>query len=108
MPDLLTTASTMMCPHGGSVIATPGPTRASAGAPVLRDSDTFTILGCPFPLTGPPHPCVSVNWVVTAERVKHSGDFVLNESSVGLCIAGDETPQGSVLILATQPQVSGL
>jgi hypothetical protein len=108
MPALLTTASTMMCPHGGTVIATPGSTRASAGAPVLRGSDTFTIVGCPFPPTGTPHPCVSVNWVVTAQRVKHGGDFVLDEASVGLCVAGDQAPQGTVLILATQPQVSGL
>ena len=36
------------------------------------------------------------------------GDFVLDEASVGLCVAGDQAPQGAVLILATQPQVSGL
>ncbi len=108
MPALLTSASAMMCPHGGTVIATPGSTRASAGSPVLRGSDTFTIVGCPFPPTGPPHPCVGVNWVLTALRVKHGGDFVLNEASVGLCVAGDQAPQGTVLIVATDPQVSGL
>jgi hypothetical protein len=98
----------MMCPHGGTVIATPGSTRASAGAPVLRGSDTFTIVACPFPPTGTPHPCVSVDWVFTSMRVKHGGDFVLTESSVGLCLAGDDARQGMVLVLATQPQVSGL
>jgi hypothetical protein len=108
MPALLTSASMMMCPHGGTVIATPGSIRASADAPVLRGSDTFTIVGCPFPPTGTPHPCVSVNWVFTAQRVKHGGDFVLTESSVGLCLAGDQAAQGTVLVLATQPQVSGL
>ena len=108
MPALLTSASTMMCPHGGTVIATPGSTRALAGAPVLRGSDTFTIIGCPFPPTGTPHPCVSVNWVQTALRVKHGADLVLNEASVGLCVAGDQAPQGTALIAATQPQVSGL
>jgi hypothetical protein len=104
----LTTASTLMCPHGGTIIATPGSTRASAGAPVLRGSDTFTIVACPFPPTGTPHPCVTVNWVLTAQRVRHGGDFVLNETSVGLCVAGDQAVQGTVQILATQPQVSGL
>ena len=108
MPALLTSTSMMMCPHGGTVIATPGSIRASADAPVLRGSDTFTIVGCPFPPTGTPHPCVSVNWVFTAQRVKHGGDFVLTESSVGLCLAGDQAAQGTVLVLATQPQVSGL
>jgi hypothetical protein len=108
MPALLTAASTMMCPHGGSVIATPGSTRAAAGSPVLRGSDTFTIAGCTFQVSAVLHPCVSVNWVQTATRVQHAGDFVLNEASVGLCVAGDQTPQGTVLIAATQASVSGL
>jgi hypothetical protein len=108
MPALLTVASTMMCPHGGSVIATPGSTRAAAGSPVLRGSDTFTIAGCTFSPGGALHPCVSVSWVQTATRVQHAGDFVLNEASVGLCVAGDQTPQGTVLIAATQASVSGL
>ena len=108
MPALLTDASTMKCPHDGSVIATPGSTRAAAGNPVLRGSDTFTIAGCTFSPGGGLHPCVRVNWIQTATRVKHAGDFVLNEASVGLCIADDQTPQGTVLITATQASVSGL
>jgi hypothetical protein len=107
MPALLTSASTMMCPHGGSVIAAPGSARADAGAPILRASDSFTIAGCSFAPGGTLHPCVSVNWQVTATNVKHGGDVVLNESSVGLCIAGDQAPQGTVLISGTQQQVSG-
>ena len=108
MPALLTTASVLICPHGGSVIATPGSTRASAGAPILRGSDSFTIAGCSFAPGGALHPCVSVNWIVTATRVRHGGDFVLNQSSVGLCIAADQTPQGAVLINSTQAQVNGV
>jgi hypothetical protein len=107
MPALLTAASSMMCPHGGTVMATPGSTRASAGAPILRGSDTFTIVGCAFAPGGVPNPCVSVNWVVTANRVKHGAALVLNQSSVGLCIAGNQAPQGTVLINSTQAQVSG-
>ena len=108
MPALLTAASTMMCPHGGTVAATPGSTRATAGALVLRGSDSFVIAGCIFAPGGAAHPCVSVNWMVTATRVKHAGDFVLNEASVGLCVAGDQAPQGTVLIMATQAKASGL
>jgi hypothetical protein len=108
MPALLTQASTMMCPHGGTVTAIPGCMRAQAGgAPVLRMSDTFIIAGCSFaPVV--PHPCVTVQWVQGATRAKHGGDFVLNEASVGLCLAGDQAPQGTVLIVATQPRASGL
>lgn len=108
MPALLTASSTLMCPHGGTVMATPGCTQANAGSPVLRGSDTFTIAGCPFVIGTAPHPCVSVNWVQTATRVKHGGDLVLTEASVGLCIAGDQAPQGTVLITAAQAQAGGL
>ncbi len=76
MPALLTVASSMMCPHGGTVTATPGATNALAGAPVLRGSDTFIIAGCSFQVSGVPSPCVSVNWVQTAQKVKHGGALV--------------------------------
>ena len=107
MPALLTASSTMMCPHGGTVSAIPGATQAQIDAPILRGTDTFTIAGCPFVIGVVPSPCVSVQWVVTAERVQHAGDPVLNEASVGLCLAATQAPQGTVLIVNTQPDVSG-
>lgn len=108
MPALLTANSTMMCPHGGTVTAVPGSTKAVADAPVLRMSDTFTIAGCSFAIGPVPSPCVTVQWVQSAQRVQVDGDFVLNESSVGLCQAATQAPQGSVLIAVTQPTVEGL
>jgi len=109
MPALLTAASVMMCPHGGTISATPGATNATADASILRGSDTFTIAGCSFTLPGPvSSPCVSVNWVQTATHLKHGGDFVLNEASVGLCLAGTQAPQGTVQVSTTQSKVSGL
>jgi hypothetical protein len=108
MPLLLTQASTMICPHGGTVTAIPDSARASAvGAAVLRATDTFIITGCTFAPVSP-HPCVTVDWVVTAQRVRHSGDLVLTEASVGFCVAGDQARQGVVMIAATQPRDSGL
>ena len=108
MPALLTPSSTMMCPHGGTVTAIPGSTRAMAGgAPAVRASDTFIIAGCSFAPVAP-HPCLTVQWVLTALRIRHGGDFVLSESSIGLCLAGDQAPQGVVMVVATQQQVSGL
>ena len=107
MPALLTTASTLMCPHGGAVMASPGATRAKADAVLVRGSDSFSITGCPFVIGGSPHPCVTVNWVVTASRVKHGGDFVLTDASVGLCVAPDQAPQGCVVVAVTQPRVKG-
>ncbi len=106
MPGLITTASTLMCPHGGTVTGTPGATKATADAVVLRATDTFTIAGCTFSTAAGPSPCTIVQWTTPATRVKHSGDFVLNEASVGLCIG--PAPQGAVMVSATQSQVSGL
>jgi hypothetical protein len=108
MPAILTIASTMMCPHGGIVTAIPGQTRAAAGAPILRGSDTFLVAGCPFAIGPDYSPCLTVQWVQTATRVQAGGDFVLNEGSVGLCLAATQAPQGAVLILQTQPRSSGL
>lgn len=110
MPALLNTASVMMCPHGGSVQAVSSNTRANiGGAFALRMTDTFIIAGCPFVTpAGVPHPCVQVQWVQTALRSKAVGDFTLTEASVGLCVAPDQAPQGTVLIVSAQPQVSGV
>ncbi len=50
--------------------------------------------------------CTIVQWTVGSGRVQHGGDFVLDESSVGLCIG--PAPQGTVIVAATQSKVSGL
>jgi hypothetical protein len=99
-----------MCPHGGTVTATPSSVavQVQGAGPVLRGTDTFLVAGCPFTIPGVgPSPCTTVSWQVTATTVKGGGDFVLNESSVGLCLAATQAPQGTVLISSTQPQVSG-
>ena len=88
--------------------AIPGQSRATAESPILRGTDTYTIAGCPFSIGPDYSPCVSVQWVQTATRVQAGGDFVLNESSIGLCLAATQAPQGTVLILQTQPRAEGL
>ena len=109
MAGLLTTSSVLMCPHGGTVTATTSNARAkAAGSFILRATDTFLVAGCPFVVAGSPHPCVRVQWVQAAARSKAVSDFTLTQDSVGLCAAGDGAVQGTVLISATQPRVSGL
>jgi hypothetical protein len=104
----LTTSSILMCPHGGQVQAVTSNTRAKAGGDfMLRASDTFTIVGCPFVVGIPPHPCVRVQWVQPSERTQVMSDFALTEESVGLCVAADMAVQGTVQVLFTQPRVSG-
>jgi hypothetical protein len=89
-------------------MAIPGQTQAVADAPVLRMSDTCTIAGCAFMIGPVPSPCLTVQWVQAAARVQAGGDFVLNEASVGLCLAATMAPQGAVLIANTQQIASGL
>jgi len=108
MPGLLNSSSVMMCPHGGLVQAITSNTRSKgAGDFFLRMSDTFLISACPFILGLVPHPCVQVQWVQPAVRGKAGGDFALTEASVGLCLAADMAPQGTVQIVFTQPRVAG-
>ena len=108
MPNLLTVSSVMMCPHGGQVQAVSSNARAKAARDfLLRPSDTFTIIGCPFNIAGAPHPCVQAQWVMPDLQSKAAGDFTLNEASVGLCLAADMAPQGTVLIQWAQAKVSG-
>jgi hypothetical protein len=108
MANLLTAASVMMCPHGGTVNAISSNTKVkAAGSYLLRSTDTFLIVGCPLNVAGAPHPCVQVQWVQTALKSKAIGDFNLTINSVGLCVAADQAVQGTVLINTAQPKVSG-
>jgi len=109
MAGLLNTSSVMMCPHGGTVSVVSANTRVmAAGDPVLRASDTFLIAGCAFVIGIVPNPCVQVQWVQPVTESQVLSDFNLSEESVGLCVAGDMAVQGTVLIVSTQPQVSGI
>src|SRR3954465_6196539 len=99
MAGLLNSSSVLMCPHGGKVTAISTNTRVKAAADfVLRQSDTFTIVGCTFSAGPTPHPCVRVQWVQPALRSQAVSDPTLTEQSVGLCIATDQAAQGTVLI----------
>lgn len=109
MPKLLTTASVLMCPHGGTVQIVSQNTVTKAMAAVALATDTFTIVGCPFVLGIPPHPCVRVEWQVTTQKVTVNGKAALNQASVGLCMAADNAPQGTVVISSPgQMKVDGL
>jgi hypothetical protein len=110
MAQFLTTASILQCPHGGMVTATTTNVATQAGGDyVVRSTDTFLIAGCTFTLpAGTPHPCMTVQWVSSALANQVMSDNVLTESSVGLCLAADQTPQGPVMISSTQPMVGGV
>jgi hypothetical protein len=107
--NALTSASSLSCPHGGTVTIVPSNRRASAaGAFIATMADSFVITGCPFQLpTSPPtpSPCIRVQWTVTDRRVT-AGAPTLSLSSQGICISVLGPPQGPVIVNATQTKVS--
>jgi hypothetical protein len=106
--NTLTSAASLSCPHGGGVTITPAQSRAKAdGDFIATAADTFMVSGCPFQLpTVPPtpNPCLTVQWIVTDERVQ-AGAPTLSLSSQGLCISALAPPL-PVLIESTQEKVS--
>ncbi|HWB84005.1 MAG TPA: hypothetical protein VG675_07685 [Bryobacteraceae bacterium] len=108
MPQLLTTSSTLMCPHGGTVTIVTANSKVRMGGDfAAMASDQFLIAGCTFNVAGGPHPCVTVQWVQTAQRSKVLQNPTLNTASTGLCVAADQAVQGAVQIVVTQQRVSG-
>jgi hypothetical protein len=111
MAALLTTASTLQCPHGGTVSIVSGNTQVQAGAALALATDTFTISGCPWQIVvgagTVPHPCVSVKWTVINQKTTVNGTPTLSQDSKGLCLAADQVPQGPVSVVMTQALASG-
>jgi hypothetical protein len=108
MGGLLTDSSVLMCPHGGTVqiVTTDSKVQAASGF-VVRSSDTFTIVGCPFTVGTAYHPCATVEWVLPSLRSKAVGDSTLTEDSIGFCQAADEAVQGLVQIVLAEARVTG-
>jgi len=108
MIPILTTTSTVMCPHGGQAQLLTANTEAKVdGAPMLLQTDVHPILGCPFTPVAY-SPCVSIRWVTAATQTTVRGTPVLLQSSVGLCLNAAQLPQGSALILQVQQRAKGI
>ncbi len=109
---ILTTASTLMCPHGGQVQLSTSNSQANIqGSPALLLSDRHSVSGCPFQIpigTGTkPQPCTTVQWLVGASQTKVGGVPVLLQSSVGLCLSAEQIPQGPPSVVQVQQVVKG-
>jgi hypothetical protein len=96
-----------ICPHGGQVNDIPTTPRVTVSfLPVAVLGDVCPIVGCAFVLpSGTPHPCVLTNFVTPALRVFILGRPALLQTSVGLCVAPDQAPQGPPGVLVNQPRV---
>jgi outer membrane protein OmpA-like peptidoglycan-associated protein len=99
---LLTVASTLLCPHGGKIVAASDSRAQAVGASVLRPGDTFTIEGCPLPT-----PCAALTWVGGTVHALVGGQPALTSGSLGLCRDSAGHTQGIAQIVNTQPRVQG-
>lgn len=101
---------TAMCPHGSpiNVISTNFRVKVM-GQPVACLGDVFMVAGCPnsLPTVPPtPQPCLTVQWLMPALRVKIMGRPALLKSSVGLCMGS--VPPAPPSIQMTQMRVKGV
>lgn len=106
---ILTTTSTLLCPHGGSVILlTSNVDLKIQGAPALLVTDVHPVAGCPFTIGPKYSPCVTVRWAAGATQTNVRGVPVLLQSSVGLCYSTEQAPQGPAIVAQVQPLAQGL
>lgn len=109
MIPLLTTTSTVMCPHGGQATLTTTNTDAVIdGAPALLQTDQHPVVGCPFTIGTFYTPCVVIRWSTGATQTKVHEVAVLLQNSVGICYSGAQAPQGAAMVVQTQQRALGL
>jgi hypothetical protein len=107
MIPILTTTSTVMCPHAGQATLTTTNTEALVdGAPALLQTDLHPIAGCTFtPSTY--SPCVTIRWETGATQTKVRDVPVLLQNSVGLCLNAAQVPQGTAMVTQVQQRAKG-
>jgi hypothetical protein len=101
----LTTASSIVCPHGGQAVQTRSSSVATAGAVILLETDVHDVIGCTFYNGSNYSPCLTIEWSAGANAVTVNGTKVLVRSSVGTCKNG-QIVQGFALINSTQLPVT--
>jgi len=109
---LLHVGATAICPHSGQVsISTPNTRVVVGGQAVATMADNDTVAGCPFQIPTPggpkPQPCVRIQWLVPAVRVRIGGQPALLQTSSGLCLSAEQIPQGPPNVTVTQVRVRG-
>ena len=107
MIPILTTTSTVMCPHGGQALLLTSNTEALIdGAPALLQTDVHPIIGCPFTPVAY-SPCVTVRWITAATQTSVRNVPVLLQTSVGLCLNAAQAPQGIAIVVQVQQRGKG-
>jgi hypothetical protein len=105
--NVLTTASTVMCTHGGqATLSTSNSKVLVQGAPALLETDVHPVVGCPFTIGPKYSPCVRIEWSAGATQVTANGTPVLTRSSIGKCFGAEGAVQGVATITNTQIKAS--
>jgi hypothetical protein len=108
MIPILTTTSTVMCPHGGMAqLVTTNTDALVDGAPMLLQTVVHPIVGCPFTPVAY-SPCLSIRWVTAAAQTSVRNVPVLLQTSVGLCLNAAQAPQGTALVVQVQQKAKGI
>lgn len=107
---ILHVGAVILCPHGGTVSIISANTRVKvSGQPVATISDTYNVAGCPLASpAGTPLPCLRVQWIVPALRVKVDGRPVILKDSMGIAWSADSIPLGPPNVTMTQLKVKGM
>jgi len=110
---LLHVGAQVSCPHQGQATDASSNLRVRvSGMAVATVADQFTVVGCSFQVPvgagTKPQPCVRIQWLKPALRVKVNGSPVLLQSSAGVCQSAEQIPQGPPMAAATQVRVRGM
>ncbi|MBE7169306.1 MAG: hypothetical protein INR73_01885 [Williamsia sp.] len=102
---LLHAGATVSCVHQGQAQPTATNPRVTvSGQPIVLQPFPFTIVGCPFNVSGSPVPCTMAQWTTAATRIVSNGMPVLMIDSQAIC-----APNGTPLVItATQTRVTGI
>jgi hypothetical protein len=107
--NILQMGCQIQCIHGGVAVVTPSNVRVKvSGSFALLSTDIMTIIGCQNPSLTGGLPCVTIQWLNEAKRVKIQGTPVLLETSIGLCNNSAGAPQGIAIISGVQQRVKGI
>ncbi len=103
---ILDAGATITCPHAGQATVVSRAARVKLGGqPPLLVDDVATISGCSFNVSGAPSPCLSIQWLMPATRVKVGSSPLLLSSSIALCVNAAQAPQGTALVTGFQTKV---
>lgn len=95
------------CFHAAPVTVSPGSPRVKlSGQPLATVADSFVVTGCVW-VTNANHPCVKIQWLQPSARIRSSGNPVILADSTGQCLAADQAPQGTPVVIATQVRARG-